>query len=258
MENNVTIQKKQEEEKVLDLLDIFNLFLDNIRYLAVFTVLGAVIFGAISFFLIKPLYQSTSKLYIVSASKDTVVDISDLNLGTSLTLDYEELILSYPVLNEVIDKLGLKMDYRQLGNMITIENPDDTRILNLTVTSPDPKEARDIVNMLAKVSVTYLPKTMNTSPPNIAQKGILPARKSSPSYLKYTLFGLFLGLFGSCLFFTVKYMMDDTIHTPQDMEDYFGIIPLTTVPDNEVFYEKENSGKKEESEENQKEVNKNA
>ena len=68
---------------------------------------------------IQPTYQSTSKLYVVSTSDDSVVNLNDLNLGTSLTSDYEELMLSYPVLNRVIEKLNLDMDYETLRDRCT-------------------------------------------------------------------------------------------------------------------------------------------
>ena len=58
--------------------------------------IGAVLFNAFAYFLIKPTYQSTAKLYVVSASDDSIVNLQDLNIGSSLTKDYEDLILSYP------------------------------------------------------------------------------------------------------------------------------------------------------------------
>ena len=59
----------------------------------------------------------------------------------------------------------------------------------------------------------------------------LPLKKSAPSYIKYTIMGALLGVILCCAYFTVKYLMDDTIHTAEDMEKYFGVTPLTTIPD---------------------------
>ena len=54
-------------------------------------------------------------MYVVSASNDSVVDLTDLNIGTSLTSDYEQLMLSYPVLDQVISDLGLDMETEDLA-----------------------------------------------------------------------------------------------------------------------------------------------
>jgi capsular polysaccharide biosynthesis protein len=85
--------------------------------------------------------------------------------------------------------------------------------------------------MVAKVSVKYLPKTMSTNSPNIAQKARMPQGKAGPSCLKYTMSGALLGLLVSCGLYTMQYLMDDTIHSSDDLERYFGLVPLTTIPE---------------------------
>ena len=222
---------RTEEETEIDLIDLAWALLDNIHCIVLCFLIGAVIMNAYSYFLVRPTYKSTAKMYVVSASKNSVVDLDALNIGTSLTADYEQLMLSYPVLEQVINKLNLDMDSDTLAKMITLENPTDTRILNINVVSTDPKNARDIANTLMDVSVDYLPKTMSTNAPNVAQKAKLADHKDGPSYTKYTMIGALAGAFLYCMYLVVKYLMDDTIHTADDMEKYFDIVPLAVIPD---------------------------
>lgn len=222
---------RTEEETEIDLIDLAWALLDKIHYIVLYFLIGAVIMNAYSYFLVRPTYKSTAKMYVVSASKNSVVDLDALNIGTSLTADYEQLMLSYPVLEQVINKLNLDMDSDTLAKMITLENPTDTRILNINVVSTDPKSARDIANTLMDVSVDYLPKTMSTNAPNVAQKAKLADHKDGPSYTKYTMIGALAGAFLYCMYLVVKYLMDDTIHTADDMEKYFDIVPLAVIPD---------------------------
>lgn len=222
---------RTEQEAEIDLIDLAWALLDKIHYIVLCFLIGAVIMNAYSYFLVRPTYKSTAKMYVVSASKNSVVDLDALNIGTSLTADYEQLMLSYPVLEQVINKLNLNMDSDTLAKMITLENPTDTRILNINVVSTDPKNARDIANTLMDVSVDYLPKTMSTNAPNVAQKAKLADHKDGPSYTKYTMIGALAGAFLYCMYLVVKYLMDDTIHTADDMEKYFDIVPLAVIPD---------------------------
>ena len=222
---------RTEEETEIDLIDLAWALLDKIHYIVLCFLIGAVIMNAYSYFLVRPTYKSTAKMYVVSASKNSVVDLDALNIGTSLTADYEQLMLSYPVLEQVINKLNLDMDSDTLAKMITLENPTDTRILNINVVSTDPKNARDIANTLMDVSVDYLPKTMSTNAPNVAQKAKLADHKDGPSYTKYTMIGALAGAFLYCMYLVVKYLMDDTIHTADDMEKYFDSVPLAVIPD---------------------------
>ena len=222
---------RTEEETEIDLIDLAWALLDKIHYIVLCFLIGAVIMNAYSYFLVRPTYKSTAKMYVVSTSKNSVVDLNALNIGTSLTSDYEQLMLSYPVLEQVINKLNLNMDSDTLAKMITLENPTDTRILNINVTSTDPKNARDIANTLMDVSIDYLPKTMSTNAPNVAQKAKIASTKAGPSYTKYTMIGALAGAFLYCMYLVVKYLMDDTIHTADDMEKYFDIVPLAVIPD---------------------------
>ena len=222
---------RTEEETEIDLIDLAWALLDKIHYIVLCFLIGAVIMNAYSYFLVRPTYKSTAKMSVVSASKNSVVNLDALNIGTSLTADYEQLMLSYPVLEQVINKLNLDMDSDTLAKMITLENPTDTRILNINVVSTDPKNARDIANTLMDVSVDYLPKTMSTNAPNVAQKAKLADHKDGPSYTKYTMIGALAGAFLYCMYLVVKYLMDDTIHTADDMEKYFDIVPLAVIPD---------------------------
>ena len=221
------------DETEIDLVDLAYALLDKWRYLLISFLVGAIIFGAYSYFLITPTYESTAKLYVVSASDDSVVNLSDLNLGTSLTADYEQLMLSYPVLERVIDTLGLDMTSDQLKGAYKLNNPSDTRILEITATSTDPQMAKDLAETMATEAIDYLPDTMSTLAPNLAQHAKLPTHKVAPSYTKYTMMGALLGLILCAGFFIIKYLMDDTIHTADDMEKYFGLVPLTTIPDSD-------------------------
>ena len=80
--------EQMNDEMEIDLLDLGYMLLDKWHYLLLCLLAGALLLNAFSFFFIEPTYESTSKLYVVSTSDDSVVSLSDLNLGTSLTADY--------------------------------------------------------------------------------------------------------------------------------------------------------------------------
>lgn len=231
----VNLSAAEEDEMEIDLVDLAYMLLDKLHYIILCFLAGAVLLNAYAYFLVAPTYQSTSKIYVVSASDDSVVNLSDLNIGTSLTQDYVELIMSYPVLERVIDRMDLDMDSDQLAGMISLTNPSNTRILNITVTSTDRTQAMEIANTMAEVSIQYLPDTMSTLAPNIAQEAKEADEMAGPGYLKYTMIGALLGTILYCGYLIVKYLLDDTIHTAEDLEKYFGLVPLTTIPENEQF-----------------------
>lgn len=158
----------------IDLVEVFYLLWGHWWQILLSLIAGAAIAFAGTYFLITPQYEASARIYIVSASNDSVVDLSDLQVGTSLTADYQELLLSRPLLQDVINNLGLSMDYQQLERMINITNTTDTRILRILVTSPNPQQAADIANELVNQASIYLPNVMETDPPNLVESAIVP------------------------------------------------------------------------------------
>ncbi|MCR5430311.1 MAG: capsular polysaccharide biosynthesis protein [Eubacterium sp.] len=233
----IVVSADSIDDDTIDLGKIFGMLLDHVQYIVLCFLVGALLFSAFAYFMKHPTYQSTAKLYAVSASDDTVVNFADLNIGAALTKDYEELIYSYPVLEEVIDKLNLDMTSDDLSQMITIENPEDTRVLRITTTSTDAKEAQKITNTLVESLRTYLPRAMSTTKPNIVQRGKLENEKVGPSYLKYLLIGGFLFAVIYVVILIIRFLLDDTLKTAEDIENEFGFAPLTVIPENDIFIE---------------------
>lgn len=233
-------------EDEIDLLMLASHFLDHAKFIIVSLFIGAFLFGAVSMFVIHPKYESTAKLYIISASKGSIVDLTDLNVGTTLTADYEELIISEPVAEQVIKNLKLKETPEKLLKKISISNPQDTRVLYITATTESPSESMKLANEFMDVSLKYLPDTMSTNPPNVAQRAKMPNKKSSPSNSRNTLIGALLGFILACGILTVQYLKDDTIHSAEEFENYFGIMPIASIPEgNGDMFENEEDKKRE-------------
>lgn len=221
----------EEEEAEIDLVELFSFYLTKWPWVLAGLLLGAVIAGCVTFFLITPKYTATSKLYMVSSSSDSVVDLTDLNIGTSLSSDYAELLKVRPILEEIIKEEKLDYTYEELFDMISISAINDTRILVVDVESASPAEAKTIANALAVKAESKIPVLMDTAKPNIAEEAIVPAHKSSPSLTKNTLIGGMLGMIIVLGVFTLIFLMDDTLNSAEDVQKLLGIMPLTVVPE---------------------------
>lgn len=224
----------ENEEMEIDLLEVFYCLKARIVWLIAAFVVGAVLFGVITVLFITPKYQATSKVYMVSASSDSIVDLTDLNIGTSLSTDYVELLKLRPVFEDVIDQLDLDYTYDELLSMTDIGTVGDSRLMAITVTSTDPVEAKDVANKLADLAVTYVPDIMETAKPNIAEYAIVPSHKSSPSLSKNTVLGGLIGFVLLAAVFVVQLLLDDTFKSAEDVEKTLGVMPLTVIPEGDL------------------------
>lgn len=223
-----------ESEIEIDLVELFYYYRTKWIPIIITFLIGIILAGGITKYLITPRYQAQSKLYVVSASNDSVVDLADLNIGTALSKDYEKLLYIRPIVNEIIEEKKLPYTYEQLVDMITVASIDETRILTITVESINPQEAQDIANAMADKAVAYLPKLMETDAPNIAERAIFPELPSSPNLIKNMLIGGVAGLFIALAFFTVIFLMDDTLQSAEEVEKTFGVMPLTVIPEGDL------------------------
>ena len=234
MNQKNTLPPADQQEVEIDLRELFGYYMSKLPMLIIAIIIGALVAGLVTVFLITDKYTASSKMYMVSASSDSVVNLSDLNLGTSLSSDYAELMTSRPVVEEVIEKLNLKYEYKDVVNMLSLTVVNDTRIIRISATSTDPQEAMNIANQLARTAKSRLPKVMDAPSPSIVEDAVLPTDPSSPSLKKNVLLGA-LGLLVVILaILTVRFLLDDTLKTAEDVEKEFGIMPLSVVPEGEI------------------------
>lgn len=221
----------EKDEIEIDLGDLLGCLLGHIRVILLCTVLGGVVAGLVSVFLITPQYQSTSKIYILSNSSNSVISLSDLQMGSSLASDYEELIVSRSVVKKVIENLDMDMSVEELVSHVSVANKENTRIISITVTYPDPQMAQKIADQFAEVSKTQMAQIMKTEEPTDVDKAEVPEVKSSPNNVRNVLIGIILGFILAAGAFTVSYILDDTVKTTEDVERYLNLHTLASVPD---------------------------
>ena len=217
------------EEIEIDLRELFFVLLEHIRMIIASTILVALIALAYSKLLVTPMYASTAELYVLSKST-SITSITDLQVGTNLTSDYMEVISGRPVLDQVIENLGLDMEYDDLYKQVSLNNPADSRIMKITVTDSDPENAKVIADEIAEVSAAYISQMMDQDPPTIIQQGYSDEDPVSPSVAKNTAVGAILGFILAAAFVIVGYLLNDTIMTPDDLENVIGIHVLASLP----------------------------
>ena len=230
MEEN-TIRQTDEIE-----IDLWEICLVLIHHLALIISVGIMVaLGAFLFtqLLVTPTYESTTKIYILNKQENASVTYSDIQLGTQLTKDYAELIQSRFVLEEVVQGMGLDLTYEQMKEKVSVTTPTDTRILAITVKDSDPVMAMKMANAIREAAAVHIMNVMDIQAVNVAETANMPMKKSSPSVLKNTFIGGLLGVFLIIAVVLVRYLMDDTVKTPEDVEKYLQLSTLAVIPLNE-------------------------
>ena len=222
----------QSEESVdgeIDLVELLYRLIEKWKIIVLACLLGALIAAVCTFYFITPMYTATSKLYVVNA-KDSAINLSDLQIGNYLASDYTEVFSNWHVHEMVLQRLGLDYTYSQLAEMVSVENPKDTRILYVNVVSDDPQEAKDMADTYAQVAREFIAVKMDTEQPNIFEEALLPSRPSSPNQSRNIIMGFMIGLILSCSVIIAQFLMDDRLRSADDIEKYVQLPTLGVMP----------------------------
>ncbi|MCD8369687.1 MAG: Wzz/FepE/Etk N-terminal domain-containing protein [Clostridiales bacterium] len=224
--------KGSHENDVIE-IDLLQLLLELKRRLLLIITVALLCGGiamAYSMYVLIPQYQSTVMMYVLS-KETTLTSLADLQIGTQLTADYQIIVTSRPVLEDVIDELNLNINYHQLKNQIFIDNPTGTRILSITVQDTDPIMAKRIADCTAETAADYIGDIMELVPPKMIESGEIPLSKSSPNNMRNAMIGAFAGAFVVCAWVTMEMVLNDTIRGEEDVERYLGLTVLASVPE---------------------------
>lgn len=229
MTENVKRRFSFEEEDEIDLLDLFFALKRRITFIIAAALIGGILAGGVSYFGLTPQYESTAMVYVVS-KETTLTSLADLQIGSQLTKDYRVIVSSRPVLNDVVEKLGLDYSYKTLRNKISVDNPADTRILSIKAKDADPEMAKKIADAVAETASEYIGEIMEMIPPKMIESGEIAAFPSEPSNRKNAMLGFMAGLLLACGLITVEYLMNDAVKDEEDIDKYLGYTVLASIP----------------------------
>ncbi|MCM1223561.1 MAG: Wzz/FepE/Etk N-terminal domain-containing protein [Lachnospiraceae bacterium] len=244
METRMESQRENQEIEI-DLLELSGILLGRIGLILNIGFLAAVLCFILSRFVLTPVYESTTKIYILNKTESASVTYSDVQMGTQLTKDYAELIGSRYVLEEVIQKLGLEdMAYNDLLDTVSVTTPTDTRIVSITVENTDPALAMNIANCIREVAGEHIQNVMDIEAVNVVETANMPVKKAGPSVFRWTLIGGAAGILLVCVIVLVQYLMDDTVKSAEDVEKHLGLSTLALIPLVEDAEERKKTGKR--------------
>ena len=175
----------------IDLIELFYYCLSKCHLVILAALLFAGWMGVNSVFFSQPNYTATSKVYIVGMTGESV--IYDLQIGTVLTLDYQEVFKTWEVHQMVNEQLKTDFPYSQLQSMLTVTNPEDTRVLYITINYPDAQMAADIANAYAVAAKRFITESMLTDEPTTFSVALVPSVSSSSSTTSQIIKGFLLG-----------------------------------------------------------------
>ena len=202
-------------------------------------LLTAVLVGCIAlggtYILIAPTYAANITLYVnnSSARSDaTTLTQADLNASAHLVDTFAAILSSRVVLEAVYRQAQVHTLERpaDLSRYISCSAVNNTEVMQITVTDTDPEEAARIANAISEIAPEQISSIVEGSSVKIIENAVVPTEKSGPHYGKITLVAAFLGGVLCVVFLVVKKLMNTTVTSESDLEQW-GYPILSSIPD---------------------------
>lgn len=238
--SKLQVVNNDKEEDTIDLGAIFNLLLARIGWIILMGVLVGIVAFVITKFVIVPKYTTSTQILVINENKNAAdsagnaVNFSNIQSSTYLAKDYVYMITSKPVMQQVISELGLQdISYSDLASQISVTTPDDTRILIISVTDENPVKAKQIADSVRENSIEHIQSVIGTDTVRSIDGDIgavVPTSQSSPNVKRDTILGVLLGIIIACAIIILRYILDDSIKTEEDVHNRIGLSVLVNMP----------------------------
>ncbi|WP_282033703.1 YveK family protein [Metabacillus indicus] len=219
-------------EETISLKELFQTLKKRLSLIIIITAIAAATSGLISFFVLTPIYQSSTQILVNQAKSDQqAFQYNEVQTNLQLINTYNVIIKSPAILDKVIQQLDLEMTTGELNSNVTVGSEQNSQVVTISVQDEKPKQAAEIANTIATVFQKDIAEIMNVNNVSILSKAELGTDPSpiQPKPLMNIAIALVIGLLaGVGLAFLLEYL-DNTIKTEEDIEKHLGLPVLGAI-----------------------------
>lgn len=230
-------EKMEQTYDEIDLRQLLYMLLKRWWIIVTSTVLCVLIGAIITLYFMKPTFESYTTLFVgreISQSDTTAennMNSDEINVNSRLVDDYRGIAVSRRVIEEVIDNLKITKSYEEISSRITVkQKQSDTRIFSITYTDTDKTNIKEIVNEVARVLIVKAEEIVKVENLQVIDWAVTPQRPVKPNKVMNIAISAVLGMMcGTFIIFMIEFL-DNTIKTPEDIEQNLNITVLGTIP----------------------------
>lgn len=217
----------------ISLRDLYYILKKWIALIIILPIIAVAISGAISYFVLEPEYQTFTTL-MVGKPKDYIsenkLEYNELMLNQKLVSTYGEIVKSRLVTDKVINNLGLEISFEGFRNKVNVNLVKDTEIIKIQVTDNNPMLAAKIANETAQVFMEGVQTIMKVENVQVIDVAQVPSSPISPRKMLNMAIAGVLGLMVSVFIAFLVEFLDNSIKTPEDVENYLELPVLGAIP----------------------------
>lgn len=198
--------------------------------------------------IIPPQYTATSKVFatydssVAGAGDYSTISTAGSYISNQLK-SYPALAKTEAVLQPVIDDLGLDMSVGGLAESLTVTNPSDTVVVEISVENENPSQSAAICNAVAESLQTVVSKSLysggKASPVQltVVQQATEPGAPSSPKIPLNLAIGVVLGLVLGIMVALLKNMLATRVQESSELIEIIDAPVMGRIPSDGLLNE---------------------
>lgn len=219
------------EEQVIRLDELFESLKKRWLMILCITLIATIISGVLSFFVIKPQYEASTKVFIgKDESENQSYSQNDVLMYQKLMKTYSEAIKTKDLVSRSLKGTGLDLEASNVLNNLTVVTVADTQILQIKYKSTNPKEAETVIERISEEFVKTSKELVPNGNIKIIEKVELPTNPVSPNKKMNIAIAFLLGLMvGVGLAFLLEFL-DNTFKNKDQLERELDIPVIGSIP----------------------------
>ena len=227
-------EEYNHNEEFYDLGKIFGLLWKHVVLILTCGIIGAAALFLYARTTLTPMYQANALLFTNSST----ISIGNYDVGTnslrnesSYITTYIQIIRSRSNMELVKEQSGLPYSVGALRGMVSAREVTPTGLFQISVTSPNPEEARTLVNLVATILPDKISEIVNNTSIKIVDYAETPQSRVSPDYIQYAMMGLLVGMVLCVGVILLIAYFDDEIHNEDYLLNAYSYPVLASIPD---------------------------
>lgn len=220
------------EEQVISLEEIFEAIKKRWIMIVAITVVCTLVSGILSFFVIKPTYEVSTKVFIGKEENDeSGYSTSDIQMYQQLLQTYAQAIKTKDLVSRAVEGSKYEVEASSIVEGLTVTPITSTQILQIKYQSGNPKEALSILNDVTEEFIETSKDLVPNGNVRIIEAAELPESPVAPNKTMNVAIAFLLGLMVSVgLVFLLEYL-DNTYKNKEQLEKETELPVLGAIPD---------------------------
>jgi len=130
-------------DEEIDLHDYINIILKRKSIIILIFLIAIITAALVSYFAVSPVYQASTVFSVTKIDGRAVINITEAL----------EIMKSNVVLDEVINRMGIEENAKQLSSQITTESLKGTNFIKVSVVADSPESAKNLVENIVEVFI---------------------------------------------------------------------------------------------------------